>query len=107
MLLYFIGSIILLIIIFFIIIRIKFRFWAVQPVYHFYDVYYWFFNVGIIRHELPDKNRYTNFKEIETISADKISDIKLRDFIDLIQLNYLRDKGNTFIPEKSNIMPYF
>ena len=107
MLLYFIGSIILLIIIFFIIIRIKFRFWAVQPVYHFYDIYYWFFNVGIIRHELPDKNRYTNFKEIETISADKISDIKLRDFIDLIQLNYLRDKGNTFIPEKANIMPYF
>ena len=107
MLLYFIGTIVLLIILFFIFIRIKFRFWAVQPVYHFYDVYYWFFNVGIIRHELPEKNRYTNFKEIETINMDKVSDVKLREFVDLIQLNYLRDSGNTFIPEKENIRPYF
>ena len=107
MLLYFIGTIVLLIILFFIFIRIKFRFWAVQPVYHFYDVYYWFFNVGIIRHELPEKNRYTNFKEIETITMDKVSVVKLRDFVDLIQLNYLRDDGNTFIPEKENIVPYF
>ena len=107
MLLYVIGTIILLIILFFIFIRIKYRFWAVQPVYHFYDIYYWFFNVGIIRHELPEKNRYTNFKDIETISADKVSDIKLRDFTDLVQLNYLRNNDNTFIPEKENIMPYF
>ena len=107
MLLYVIGTIILLIILCFIFIRIKYRFWAVQPVYHFYDIYYWFFNVGIIRHELPEKNRYTNFKDIETISADKVSDIKLRDFTDLVQLNYLRNKDNTFIPEKENIMPYF
>jgi hypothetical protein len=56
---------------------------------------------------LPEKNRYTNFKDIETISADKVSDIKLRDFTDLVQLNYLRNKDNTFIPEKENIMPYF
>ena len=107
MLLYFIGTIILFIILFFIFIRIKFRFWAVQPVYHFYDIYYWFFNVGIIRHELPEKNRYTNFKEIETIKIDKVTDVKLKDFINLIQLNYLRNDGNVFIPEKENIMPYF
>ena len=107
MLLYVIGTIIILIILFFIFIRIKYRFWAVQPVYHFYDIYYWFFNVGIIRHELPEKNRYTNFKDIETISADKVSDIKLRDFTDLVQLNYLRNNDNAFIPEKENIMPYF
>ena len=107
MLLYVIGTIILLILLCFIFIRIKYRFWAVQPVYHFYDIYYWFFNVGIIRHELPEKNRYTNFKDIETILADKVSDIKLRDFTDLVQLNYLRNKDNTFIPEKENIMPYF
>ena len=56
---------------------------------------------------MPEKNRYTNFREIETILPDKVSKVKLTDFIDLIQLNYLRDKENTFIPEKENIMPYF
>ena len=107
MLLYFIGSILLILTICFIFVRLKYRFWAAQPVYHFYDVYYWFVNVGIIRHELPEKNRYTNFQEIETISSDKVTDVKLRDFTDLIQLNYLRNHENTFIPEKDNIMPYF
>ena len=113
MLLYFIGTIVLLIILFFIFIRIKFRFWAVQPVYHFYDIYYWFFNVGIIRHELPEKNRYTNFKDIETITSEKVLDddsimkAKLTSFIDLIQLNYLKNDDNTFLPEKENIIPYF
>jgi len=38
---------------------------------------------------------------------DKVTDVKLKDFINLIQLNYLRNDGNVFIPEKENIMPYF
>jgi len=113
MLLYFIGVIISLVILFFIFIRIKYRFWAVQPVYHFYDIYYMFFNVGIIRHELPEKNRYTNFTDIETIPVTKLLEddplmkVKLTDFMDLIQLNYLRNQDNTFFPEKDNIIPYF
>jgi hypothetical protein len=113
MLLYFLGAIFLLIVLFFIFIRIKYRFWAVQPVYHFYDVYYWFFNIGIIRHELPEKNRYTNFKDIETITSEKvlgddsIMKAKLTSFMDLIQLNYLKNDDNTFLPEKENIIPYF
>ena len=113
MLLYFLGAIFLLVVLFFIFIRIKYRFWAIQPVYHFYDIYYWFFNIGIIRHELPEKNRYTNFKDIETITTDKlfnddsIMKAKLTNFMDLIQLNYLRNEDNTFFPEKENIIPYF
>ena len=113
MLLYFLGAIFLLVVLFFIFIRIKYRFWAVQPVYHFYDVYYWFFNIGIIRHELPEKNRYTNFKDIETITSEKvlgddsIMKAKLTNFMDLIQLNYLKNEDNTFLPEKENIIPYF
>jgi len=113
MLLYFLGTFIFLIILFFVFIRIKYRFWAVQPVYHFYNLYYMFVNVGIIRHELPEKNRYTNFTDIETITATKLLDddpltkVKLTDFMDLIQLNYLRNQDNTFFPEKDNIMPYF
>lgn len=113
MLLYFLGAIFLLVVLFFIFIRMKYRFWAVQPVYHFYDVYYLFFNIGIIRHELPEKNRYTNFKDIETITSEKvlgddsIMKAKLTSFMDLIQLNYLRNEDNTFLPEKENIIPYF
>lgn len=101
------ALIILLLIIFFIYIRIKFRFWALQPVFHFYDLYYWIANIGIIQEELPSKNRYTNFKNIKTISYDILSEKNIKDFVWLIQLNYLRNNENKFAPQKENIMPYF
>jgi hypothetical protein len=99
--------IIVLSIFFFMYIRIKFKFWALQPVFHFYDLYYWIVNVGVIQKELPSKNRYTNFKNIKTISFDILDEYKIKDFILLVQLNYLRNNENTFMPQKENIIPYF
>jgi hypothetical protein len=49
MILYLLGFIIVIIVTFFVYIRLKYKFWALQPVFHFYDVYYWFINVGVIR----------------------------------------------------------
>ena len=104
---YFIGFIILLIILLFIYVRVKYRFWALQPVFHVYDLYYWVVNAGIINKELPLKNRYTNFKNIKTISFDILSKKDIKEFVLLVQLNYLRNKENTYAPQKENIMPYF
>ena len=101
------ALIVLLLIVFFLYIRIKFRFWALQPVFHFYDLYYWINNIGIIQEELPSKNRYTNFKNIKTISYDILSEKNIKDFVWLVQLNYLRNNENKFAPNQSNIMPYF
>jgi len=107
MILYVLGFIILCIILFFLYIRIRYQFWALQPVFHFYDLYYWFVNVGIIRHELPEKNRYTNFLKITTKPIENIDGLTLKEAILLIQLNYLRNKENTYSPKKENIVPYF
>lgn len=99
--------IILMIIILSIYIKLKFRFWSIQPVFHIYDFYYMLFPPGVIMHHLPLKNRYTNFQNIETLDFTKVSDIKLKKFINFIKKNYLQNKGNTFTPEKTNIVPYF
>ena len=98
----------LLITIFFVYIKIKHRFWAMQPVFHFYDIYYWVYNAGIIRHELPQKNRYTNFTNINTeiVSLDK-ENRSIKQFILFIQKNYLKNKDNIFFPHRENIIPYF
>ena len=72
MILYILGVIILCIILFFVYIRLKYKFWALQPVFHFYDLYYWVINVGIIRKELPEKNRYVNLKKITTKTFEGI-----------------------------------
>jgi hypothetical protein len=107
MILYVLGFIILCITIFFLYIRVRYQFWALQPVFHFYDLYYWFINVGIISHELPEKNRYTNFYNITTKPFEMIDVLTLKEAILLIQLNYLRNKENTYSPKKENIVPYF
>ena len=110
MILYILAFIIMCIMCFFAYIKIKHRFWAMQPVFHFYDLYYWFFNVGIIRHDLPKKNRYTNFKNV---SFGKMSNLldktnkQMKQFIFLIQQHYLKNKDNRFHPEWINIVPYF
>ncbi len=107
MILYIIGGIILCIILFFIFVRLKYKFWALQPVFHFYDVYYWFINVGVIRKELPEKNKYVSLKKIKTLDYEKIDELTKTQILILIRLNYFRNNENKYDPKKENICPYF
>ena len=104
---YILAAFIILIILFLLYIRVRYRFWSLQPVFHFYDLYYWIFNVGIIRYELPQKNRYTNFNNIQTLVFEDVSKSFLKQFILLVQLNYLQNGENIFRPKETNIVPYF
>jgi hypothetical protein len=104
---YIIFSILISAFLIYIFIRLKYGFWFYQPVFHFYDLKYYFFPPGIINHGLPEKNKYTNFKNIDTISFEKVSDLKMNQFINFIQLHYLQNKYNKFLPKKENIVPYF
>jgi hypothetical protein len=107
MLFYLLGFLILCVMFFFVYIRFKYKFWSLQPVFHFYDIYYWFINVGIIRHELPTKNRYVNLKNIITKHFEEIDKLTKKQMTTLIQLNYFRNKENKFYPQQENIDPYF
>jgi len=88
-------------------IRIKYGFWVVQPVFHVYDFWYMFALPGIIQHELPRENKYTNFKNIETITYKELTDIKLQRFLHFINSNYLQNKDNVYCPKIENLRPYF
>ena len=88
-------------------IKFKFGFWMIQPVFHIYDIQYMISPPGIINHGLPKKNKYTNFKNIETIEYANVSDLKVNQFVKFIQMNYLNHKDNKFSPKNENIAPYF
>jgi len=88
-------------------IKIKFPFWSIQPVFHVYDIGYAFFPPGIIDMELPKKNKYTNFKNIETILFEKTSRLEIQKMTNLIRSHYLQNGQNVFAPKKENIVPYF
>ena len=107
MILYILGFIILLIILFFAYVRLKYKFWALQPVFHFYDMHYWFINVGVIHKELPEKNKYVSLKKIRTLEYEKIDELTKKQIITLIRLNYFRNNENKYDPKEKNIVPYF
>jgi hypothetical protein len=92
---------------FFIYIKLKYKFWALQPVFHFYDIHYWFKNVGIINKDLPNKNKYTNFTNIETLDFKKLTNKQYKQFLFMIQNNYLKNGENAYSPKTENITPYF
>jgi len=87
-------------------IKFKFGFWTYQPVFHIYDLAYMIYPPGIINHGLPEKNKYTNFKNIETVDFSKLSELKITHFVNFIKTNFLRNKDNIFSPEKENVVPY-
>ena len=109
MLLYFFVFVLTLLFIIYTYLKVKFGFWFYQPVFHVYDFYYYFFDVGIIRKRLPEKNRFTNFVNIETHLVESLNTNKINKFVHFTQNNYFRDKNseNIYYPKKENILPYF
>lgn len=86
----------------------RFRFWSEQPVFHIYDLSYYLFYSGVIQKDLPEKTRYTNFKDVETLTFGKnVGPLVLKRFIDVIKHHYLQNDGNVFSPKEENIIPYF
>ena len=63
--------------------------------------------MGIIRHELPTKNRYVNLKNIKTRCFEQIDKLTKKQITTLIQLNYFRNNEKKFYPKQENIDPYF
>jgi hypothetical protein len=61
---------------------------------------------GIIDEDLPQKNKYTNFKNIETILIEKLTPLQTQRFVNLIKANYLQEKDNIFNPSEENVLPY-
>jgi hypothetical protein len=98
---------ILIIFIIYIYIRLKYGFWVSQPVFHIYDLSYYFKPPGIILGLLPEKNKYTNFKNIDTFFFYNLTPIQKQRFINLIKAHYLQNKDNIFSPSSNNIIPYF
>ena len=88
-------------------IRVKYGFWILQPVFHVYNLGYMLNPPGIIQHNLPEKNKYTNFKDIETIIFTGLTSIQKTRLFNLIKYNYLQNKDNIFSPNSENILPYF
>ena len=88
-------------------LKSKYGFWVSQPVFHVYDFSYYFYPPGIIRHDLPEKNKYTNFKDITTTVYEDLSSLHKKEIIYFVKEHYLKNGNNLYLPEAEHIFSYF
>lgn len=87
-----------------IVIKIRYKFWASQPVFHIYDLKYYISPPGIISTSIPEKTKFFHpdiqFNEINNTS-------NLSTFCIFIRRHYMRNGANRYVPQESHIIPYF
>jgi len=88
-------------------LKSKYGFWVSQPVFHVYDFSYYFYPPGIIRHDLPEKNKYTNFNDITTTVYEELTYLQKKEIVYFVQEHYLKNGDNLYLPEAEQIFPYF
>ena len=85
-------------------IKVRYKFWATQPVFHVYDLKYYLSPPGIIRKSVPEKNKFFHpdirFRDINGSSIEPA-------FCAFIRRCYMRNGANRYVPDTSNILPYF
>ena len=95
-----------MLIIFHAFVRIKYRFWSTQPVFHKYDLNYYLFPPGIINPNLPEKTRY--YRDDITFQAmNELTVTESEDFCRFIRNCYLQKEEIAYTPTNENIAAYF
>jgi hypothetical protein len=89
------------------IFRYIYGFWLRQPVFHAYDISYYFSPNRVISPNIPEKNRFTDFIHVKTNLMDEITEKQWALFVEFIQRNFLKQKNNEYSPKLENILPYF
>ena len=89
-----------------IIIRFKYQFWSIQPVFHLWDLHHWIFTNKIIAPELPEINKYVKLIDVQSIDVKDATKEHVSNICDFIKTNYLRSKVADWNPEVNDIMPY-
>jgi hypothetical protein len=82
-------------------IKIKFGFWAYQPVFHNFNFTYWI-KEGIINSDLPVCNKYCNLLNVITTEFEERSEDTFKEISDIMG----KENGNEF-PILSKFLSYF
>ena len=87
--------------------KLRHRFWSKQPVFHYYNLWYWLFPPGIINKDVPKMNEYVNIVNVKTRDILELCDDECINIVEFIANHYLRTKTTLYVPQKKHIMSYF
>ena len=88
-------------------IKIKYKFWAYQPVFHYYNLLYWIYPRGIINKELTEVNKFCNFLNITTTEFSERDEKTIKEIADFLGTHYYNTKDAKYIPTTEAITSYF
>ena len=88
-------------------IKIKYKFWAYQPVFHYYDLWYWIYQKGIINNDLPEPNKFCNFFNVNTKEYADLDKNSIKEIIEFIREHYYRNKNVNYLPTLDSFASYF
>ena len=74
-------------------LKCKMPFWAKQPVFHIYNLFYWLRPPGLIMREMPLLNKYMDFLHIQTFPVEEGEAVLLKTVCHFIKHNYLSHTG--------------
>ncbi len=103
---YILGSICILFLTLYLYVKVKYKFWSIQPVFQVYNLKYWLWPPGIIQHKMPPKTKYYNWR-IEFDTFANTSTEKKELFYFLIKTHYLNEKKAKYNPPKTGVLEYF
>ena len=86
--------------------KIKYRFWSIQPVFHYHNLFYWMFPPGIINQNKPVVNKFYD-RDITTINYNKLNDDSKSLIYYFIVSHFLPHKFEKYNPPKNGIFDYF
>jgi hypothetical protein len=104
---YIILIFLIIFILFKIYVKIKYKFWAYQPIFHYHNLLYWIYPIGIINKELPKTNKYCNFLNISTKEFSEYDKNTLKEIVAFIRTHYYRNKTASYLPILENFSSYF
>ena len=107
LILYWVIGIISILVLISILIKIYVPFWCRQPVFHVYDVPYYFFSPKVLSETIPQiDDKYVNMKNIIPIYGNEQNTSSQSKMTNLLREHYLRSKNLNYLPEDNNIVPY-
>ena len=86
--------------------KFKHPFWSKQPVFNYYNLYYWMVPATIIENDLPEVNKFYNIRNIVFKTVSLITEVEINEAIDLLQNHYYKNDTIHYYPKKSNVIPY-
>jgi hypothetical protein len=84
-----------------------YKFWAYQPVFHYYNLLYWIYKTGVINTELPESNKFCNFINITNKDFFDYSDNEIKEIVKLLRNHYNRNEEANYLPTINYFKTFF